>query len=282
MDRKNQLQRLRYSLTPFFAEVKGEKVVTEMANELIEEAEIVDSLNRTGELSDLIDTFYLKLERDIKEFRGILLYSHEGAKNFLKCRQMQSKRTNILKQVAEALLKRNASDYYDKYEIEQHVRHFSDHPIEALATARAAVNDDQNDIGVVIGPEGFMYASMFSLLGFPLVNIHIDEYCKTEDRPYKELDDISCIKGKRVLLIEDDVVTGKTLEKALSKIEAYSPSEVSVYLGTRRDKQKLENVPKQIRRVYTVSSMGYEELQVEIEKTIKDLERKYKIFKSGE
>lgn len=110
--------------------------------------------------------------------------------------------------------------------------------------------------------------------------MHIDEYCTTEDRPYKELDDLSIIKGKNILLIEDDVRTGKTLEKACSQIKRYRPKSISLYLGHPERMQNLPNIPKEFRKVYTTPDiLSDAQIKLEIDKALEMLKKKYQIFK---
>jgi hypothetical protein len=52
------------------------------------------------------------------------------------------------------------------------------------------------------------------------------------------------------LLIEDDVVSGISLDLAMKEIAQHEPSSVSLYLGRKKDSQQLHNIPSQIDRVY--------------------------------
>ena len=64
------------------------------------------------------------------------------------------------------------------------------------------------------------------------------------------MDDLSVIQRRRVLLIEDDVVSGISLDLVMKEIMRQEPSSVSLYLGREKDSQQLQNVPPQIDRVY--------------------------------
>ena len=54
---------------------------------------------------------------------------------------------------------------------------------------------------------------------------------------------------ERVLLIEDDVVSGISLDLVMKEIAEHEPSSVSLYLGRQKDSQQLHNIPSQIDRV---------------------------------
>lgn len=176
-----------------------------------------------------------------------------------------------------------AKGYYSRFGLQDfsHPRmHFAHEFIESFSVVRKVVDKGEVDIGIAIGPEGFMYAAMFELMDFPLRNIYIDEYSRAEDRPYKELDDLSAISGKDVLFVEDDIKTGATLRKAHQNIAKYSPASVSVYLGIPEPQQTLQNIPKDFKNVYTVPHyLGDKRIKEEVDALIEILGKKYNIFK---
>ena len=87
---------------------------------------------------------------------------------------------------------------------------------------------------------------MFTWLGMDVLDVDVDEHSTVEDRPYRELDDLSVIEGKNIVLIENDVVTGATLEKVITNLNRYKPKSISVYLGIEEGRQALENVPDEV------------------------------------
>ena len=189
---------------------------------------------------------------------------------------------NILRHdIADKLLTDQINKYYTKFPIEYERLHFPENRIFSFASVRRTVEEGQRQVGIPIGPEGFPYASMFDLFNFSLRHVYIDEYCKTEDRPYQELDNLQDIQGKDVIFIEDDVVSGKTLAKAAQKISTYKPKSIAVYLGTPEDKQELQNIPPNIRPIYTTpSSLKDPEIKTTTDVALARLAQHYKIFKS--
>ena len=80
----------------------------------------------------------------------------------------------------------------------------------------------------------------------PILSICVD-YPPTR---VESVDDLSAIHRRRVLLIEDDVVSGISLELVMKEVALHGPSSVSLFLGREKDSQQLQNVPPQIDRVY--------------------------------
>ena len=58
------------------------------------------------------------------------------------------------------------------------------------------------------------------------------------------------MRGKRVLLLEDDVISGISLELVMQTLAPYEPATVSVYIGRRADSQCPENVPVSVNSVF--------------------------------
>ena len=177
-------------------------------------------------------------------YKGYALYMNERM-------PIREEADRVILELMGIVTRQHGIDYYKKFDAP--AIHSAPSPVEALALAKEITEGKDYDIGVVIGPEGFMYAGLFDMVGFPLNHIHIDEYCTTEDRPYKELDDLSDIKDKRVLLIEGDVNTGRTLEKAKFMLNKHKPRSYALYLGSTT-MQRTENVPKGIQPVYAVKA----------------------------
>jgi hypothetical protein len=52
------------------------------------------------------------------------------------------------------------------------------------------------------------------------------------------------------LLIEDDVVSGMSLQLVFNEVARHTPSSVSLYLGREKASHELQIIPRQIGRVY--------------------------------
>ena len=229
--------------------IPDKELLEEISERLIEKARFIASLDDSySPMDELVENFYRQVELDEKFYVDTLPINPEGAKNILRSENQEAQRYEILRRVVEGLLKKEAQEYLSRHDLQ--TQHFAHDLLASFSSVRRLMEEGGVDIGIAIGSEGFMYASMFELLGLPVRNINIDEYCTTEDRPYKELDDVSAIKGKHSLFIEDDVRTGKTLEKAYDRIKRYSPASVSVYLGIPEKGQHLQNVPREFRKIY--------------------------------
>jgi len=64
------------------------------------------------------------------------------------------------------------------------------------------------------------------------------------------LDDLSPLRGQRVLILEDDVVSGLTLRLVVSALRPYRPRSLDLFLGRAKADQLLENVPPKIGTIY--------------------------------
>jgi hypoxanthine-guanine phosphoribosyltransferase len=88
------------------------------------------------------------------------------------------------------------------------------------------------------------------------------------------VDDLSVMENRRVLILEDDVVSGITLQLAMGAFASYKSAEVALYLGRRKEDQFLDNVPSTISQIYlatdtldAASRSKYEQQFIEFLKT---------------
>lgn len=57
---------------------------------------------------------------------------------------------------------------------------------------------------------------------------------------------MSVVRGRRVLLIEDDIISGRTLQLIVDHLQQFEPQAVGLYLGHTKTIQHLQNVPAAI------------------------------------
>ncbi|MGP0065064.1 MAG: hypothetical protein ACLQGP_15890 [Isosphaeraceae bacterium] len=152
--------------------------------------------------------------------------------------------TQLLEQVAEAVRDYCAAKGY--------VRGSNWNPltpqdsVAALAMARVLIGSGAFDHYIAVAPEGHVYGFFFERLGAPVLSILVD-YPPTR---VESANNLSAIRGGRVLLIEDDIVSGISLDLVMKEVARRDPSSVSLYLGRDKDSQQLQNIPAQIDRVY--------------------------------
>jgi len=99
---------------------------------------------------------------------------------------------------------------------------------------------------LAIAPEGHIYGYFFERLGAPVLSVFTDyppTRCAAED-------DLGAVAGQRVLLIEDDVIGGRTLRLVVEHVQQFSPASLALYLGHTKGIQHLRNVPAEIARVF--------------------------------
>jgi hypothetical protein len=118
--------------------------------------------------------------------------------------------------------------------------------VAAFAMAKALVSSGQFDDYLAIAPEGHVYGYFFERLGARILSIYVDYPPRRADL----VDDLSPLQGRRVLLIEDDLVSGISLELVTRELVNHPPRELSLYLGRQKDYQQVQNVPGSVTAVY--------------------------------
>jgi hypothetical protein len=118
-------------------------------------------------------------------------------------------------------------------------------PVAAFAMAELLVRQVFHHV-IAVAPEGHIYGFFLERLGVPVMSVYVD-YPPTR---CDAVDDLAAIRGWRVLVIEDDVVSGRTLELVADHLRPYKPRDLSLYLGHARYLQHLDNVPPEFCEVY--------------------------------
>lgn len=133
------------------------------------------------------------------------------------------------------------------YEQGPGVNNFVPHDaMAAFAMARQLTFDIRFDHYLVVAPEGHIYGYFFERLGLVTIEVVV---------PYPPdrlvlVDDLSVCRGKRVLIIEDDIISGRTLGLVVDALRPHSPQELSLFLGHSREVQHLGNVPTGVQHIY--------------------------------
>lgn len=94
---------------------------------------------------------------------------------------------------------------------------------------------DQNAFDIVLGVlwKGSPYAQLIESLGrIPVIHCQVTR--KKAQRSYSIRGNAELLRGQRILLAEDDFITGSTLEGLLAHIAPYRPKTVSIYFGAVR------------------------------------------------
>lgn len=130
----------------------------------------------------------------------------------------------------------------------QGVNNFVPHDcVAAFQMARFFVGRQTFDHFVAIAPEGHIYGYFLENLGVNVLSIYTDPPPATT---VMMTEDFSVISGGKVLLIEDDVISGSTLRLVLTAVEKYAPRSLSLYLGHTKCFQRLQNVPPEFVKIY--------------------------------
>jgi hypoxanthine phosphoribosyltransferase len=126
------------------------------------------------------------------------------------------------------------------------VNNFVPHDLVAsFGMAKMLINDGF-DCFLAVAPEGHIYGYFLDRLGVRILSVFVDyppTKCFSEDN-------LRSLHGKRVLLIEDDVISGRTLQLIVEHLRQFSPRSLDLYLGHNKGVQHLRNVPPEIGKVY--------------------------------
>jgi len=91
-----------------------------------------------------------------------------------------------------------------------------------------------------------VYGYFFERLGAKVLSVFVG-YPPSEIRIF---DDLSQFKGRRVLILEDDVISGVTLTLVVEAVMKHEPAWVGVYLGRRKEDQQLGSIPQEVSEVF--------------------------------
>ena len=116
------------------------------------------------------------------------------------------------------------------------------HQFSGFNCAAAAECRRDYDLGVGIA-NGGMYASyMMHQAGLPVMTVEMKR--KGRGATWQPKTFIGeKLTGKKVLVIENDIVTGRTMRRAVREIMKYSPSEISACFMEGPDLCRLQNLP---------------------------------------
>lgn len=118
--------------------------------------------------------------------------------------------------------------------------------VSAFAMARLLTEENVFDVCISVAPEGHVYGYFFERLGASVLSVHVDY----PPRRCEILDDLELIRGRRVLILEDDVASGTTLRHVVNALMVYQPHSLELFLGRHKDSQILDSIHPAISRVY--------------------------------
>lgn len=131
---------------------------------------------------------------------------------------------------AAELMREESNTYAKRYKL-SHPHLLLDHLPKHTSLAHRLIQGKIFDIAVGVAREALSYSCLFEKLGAPVLNVLVKE---EKDREYSELDDLAKIKGKRILILEDDVVSGKTVKIVTKELKKYKPKSMQLYIGDMR------------------------------------------------
>lgn len=218
-----------------------------------EQCRVFDSLNpNLPGISEVREQILLRMNQLYKEHQGYLenkMYSLPNvAENFGRTlTTTQPLPLGFESELIRVRYRKQGDEAAQRRSVEN--PHYPDNPLAAFNAAQRAVKEGF-DVALIVGPEGFAYEPYFRDLGVPTVAVNIPESREDEPRSIKLFDDLSALQGKKVLVVEDDVRTGATLQKLLEHLEPHNPERLGLYLGQPEQFQKVTNIPPKFKNTY--------------------------------
>lgn len=89
----------------------------------------------------------------------------------------------------------------------------------------------QYDLGIGIASDGLWFSYLFGLYGLP--TIVVDMKRRLNGATWKEIDKVGeeQIKNKKVILFDNDVVSGRTIRRAVREIIKFKPKKIDLLLS---------------------------------------------------
>ncbi|MFO1520412.1 MAG: phosphoribosyltransferase, partial [bacterium] len=190
----------------------------------------------------------LRLQGYLNTYREIRSLGEEGAAQHLinLVKTSSSLPLDFAQLLARGRYHGRALDLAKEREVEN--PHFPASYTASFRSAQQALRQ-KYDVALIVGPEGFAYEPIFEDLGLPSIAVNIPEADFNGPRSFQSFDDLSALKGKRVLVVEDDVQSGATLRALLEALAPHAPSFLGLYLGAPPNRQITANIPKAFKRV---------------------------------
>jgi hypothetical protein len=218
-----------------------------------EQFRVFDSLNpNLPGILEVREQILLKMNNLYRDHKGFVkdnMYSLSGvAENFKKIlTTTQPMPIGFESELIRARYRKQGDEAAQRRNIEN--PHYPSNPLAAFNAAQKAVKEGF-DMVLIVGPEGFAYEPYFHDLGVPTVAVNIPESGENEPRTIALLDDLTALQGKKVLVVEDDVRTGATLQKLLEHLQPHNPAGLGLYLGQPEQFQRVTNIPQSFEKTY--------------------------------
>ena len=179
---------------------------------------------------------------------------------------------------------------YRQFLLEHHFAEHSGYPhaftpifIDEVSSIRG-----KYDLGVGIAQGGLYLAFLFELAGLPVMNVEMKRRGKGATwNPQADFDGQK-LKGKKVLLLENDLDTGRTLRRASKEITNYHPQSISVCFMEGKEHCNLSSLPPLIAEHYHVikpqekSTEEMEEIESKVFRQLVDrFNQKYNLLRPG-
>jgi hypoxanthine phosphoribosyltransferase len=135
------------------------------------------------------------------------------------------------------------------------------------------------DIGVAIANGGLLPGFFFEQSGLPVEVAEFHRRSRSDKVTWKTNVNQDTFKGKKVLVMEKDVVTGKTATRVLNEIMKHNPYQVDIALALNPISSQFgigcfeQNIPAEYKNKYFPNSFAYmwfDKAVTELEKNLAD------------
>lgn len=191
--------------------------LSEAINELaFKQFQLFDELNQNlPGVSTIREQILNRMQILYKSLQGLHSLLEFGAASIDNCIRTIKLTEPLPVDFAQTLINERYKDKGDEAAKKRNVKntHYPSKPVAAFSAALEAVKDGY-DVALIVGPEGFAYEPFFQDLGLPTLAVDIPEFREGAPRIIEVFDELAELRGKRVLVVEDDIRSGATLEKS--------------------------------------------------------------------
>lgn len=150
-----------------------------------------------------------------------------------------------------AFLKSSFNDFCEKRKLEPKVS------FSRSETINAAYNLILNyDIGVGIARGGLFSSYIFNLMGLPLVLA--ETHRRGKGATFKWHDNPEMLKSKKILVLDKDVVSGRSVRRVVRELKQFSPAGLGLFLNHNPlDYINIKAIPPEFENIYYPKKMDY-------------------------
>lgn len=180
----------------------------------------------------------------------------------------------------DCVMEKVVNQEFEEYSSEQGFRGKYRHGYENWHIKAAQEIRKGYEVGVAIAEGGLYVSYLLSLAGLPVMTVEMKRKGKGATWVEQKNFEGRKLEGKKILLLENDIITGKTLRRAVKEIKRYHPQEIGICFMEGIIHCRRSCIPAEIIQRFHLMEMYHQEFFPEItQKLAQRFDEKYKIFR---